>query len=122
VLHAEELREPLFGRDPAGRVHAPRQVYGPCGGHIGKQYAVYFPEGRNFVELDPWVFVSELKVRWLDIERGVWLAEQTVPVHWEAPAPDAYYRENEIRDNLRGRITLATPNNRPHVALLEVIE
>jgi hypothetical protein len=114
----------IFACAPGNHLLTPviRSTEAYCLANIGKQYAVYFPEGRYLVDLDPWVFVTELRVRWLDIERGVWLAGQTVPVNWEALAPDASYRENEIRDNLRGRITLATPNNRPHVALLEVIE
>ena len=71
---------------------------------IGSQYAVYFPPGRFTVDLDPWIYVDELKVRWLDINSLKWSDTVIVKVPWEGDRNDwgSY-----------GRIRLKTPGNRP---------
>jgi hypothetical protein len=81
--------------------------------NIGRQYAVYFPPGRYTVDLDPWIYVDELHVRWLDIDRLTWSDPEVVEVRWEGGT-------NDWGD--RGRITLTTPSNRPYVVLLQVVD
>lgn len=81
--------------------------------NIGKHYAVYFPAGRYVVDLDPWVHVDQLKLRWLSIEDGEWSEPEIVDVEWEGSQDDWGFR---------GRVRLETPTNRAFVALLEVIE
>ena len=79
---------------------------------MGRQYAVYFPPGRYTVDLDPWVYVDELRVRWLDIDRLTWSDPEIVEVQWEGG-------RNDWGD--RGRVSLTTPSNRPYVVLLEML-
>lgn len=83
-----------------------------CTADIGCSYAVYFPAGRYAINLDPWVYLDELKLRWLDIDRGSWSDEKIVKVLWEG-------NSNQWGD--RGIIQLQTPSNRACVALLEAI-
>lgn len=80
---------------------------------IGKHYAIYFPAGRYVVDLDPWVYVDKLRLRWLNIEQGEWFEPEVVPVEWEGGQEDWGYR---------GHVRLETPSNRAWLALLEVIE
>jgi len=84
-----------------------------CLADIGDQYAVYFPEGRYTIELDPWIFVDEVKVRWLDIDEGNWISEEILPVEWKGGLDQWGHR---------GRVRLTTPGNESYVALLEVME
>jgi hypothetical protein len=81
--------------------------------NIGRQYAVYFPPGRYTVNLDPWIFVDELRLRWLDIDRGTWSEPQNVKVSFDGGLYDW---------GVRGAVTLTTPSNRPYVALLDVVD
>ena len=81
--------------------------------NIGKQYAVYFPQGRYTVNLDPWVYVNTLKLKWLDIDQLTWSDPEIVEVNWEGGQNDWGFR---------GYVTLTSPANRPCVAFLEVIE
>lgn len=78
---------------------------------IGSQYAVYFPQGRGAVHLDPWVYVDELKVTWLDIDSLTWSEPERVKVQWEGGRVDW---------GDRGDILLKTPTARPYVAFVEV--
>lgn len=80
---------------------------------IGRQYAVYFPPGRFTVDLDPWIYVDRLRVRWLDIDELSWSEPEIVEVQWEGGREDW---------GDRGTVRLKTPSNRPYVALLEVVE
>jgi len=84
-----------------------------CLADVGSQYAIYFPVGRYSIELDPWVYSDQLKVRWLDIDDGVWLEEEILDVTWEG---------GRLEWGDRGRVRLTTPDNKPYVALLEVVE
>jgi hypothetical protein len=84
-----------------------------CTADIGRVYAVYFPAGRYAIDLDPWVYMDELKLRWLDIGKGSWSKEKIVKVQWEGDS-------KEWGD--RGIIRLHTPSNRACVALLETID
>jgi hypothetical protein len=95
------------------RVQVPTTVEAYVTANIGYQYAVYFPQGRYTVNLDPWVFVKKVKLRWLDIDNLRWSEPQIVDVLWE---------DNQHRWGYRGAITLTTPSNRPYVALIEVVE
>ena len=79
---------------------------------ISRQYAVYFPAGRYAVDLDPWVYLEELKLKWLDIDRGSWSDEEIVKVDWE---------DGERQWGDRGVIRLKTPDNRACVAVLEPV-
>lgn len=80
---------------------------------IGKEYAVYFPRGRFMIDLDPWEYVEQVRVRWLDIEELSWSEPKVVEVQWEGD-----------RSNWgdRGMITLKTPGNEAYVALVEVMK
>jgi hypothetical protein len=80
---------------------------------IGSHYAVYFPAGRYTVDLDPWVYVDQLRLRWLSIEDGQWSEPVMVKVEWEGSQDDWGHR---------GRVRLETPSNRAFVALLEVVD
>ena len=79
---------------------------------IGRQYAVYFPSGRSSINLDPWVYVNEIRIRWLDIDKLKWSDPEIVKVEWEDGRTDW---------GDRGYILLKTPSSRPYVALLEVV-
>lgn len=83
-----------------------------CLADIGNQYAIYFPAGRYTVDLDPWLFVNKLKVKWLHIEEGTWSEEEIVEVQWEGGINSWGHR---------GRVRLTTPGNELYVALLEVV-
>lgn len=84
-----------------------------CLANIGDQYAIYFPEGRYTIDLDPWVFVNELRVRWLNIDEGTWSSEELAPVEWEGGLSQWGHR---------ARVRLTTPGNESYVALLEAVE
>ncbi len=92
---------------------APASMEAYASAHIGKQYAVYFPPGRFKVDLDPWIYVDKVKVRWLDIDELSWSHEEIVDVSWEGSLYDW---------GDRGAITLKTPTNRPYVVLVEIID
>jgi hypothetical protein len=79
---------------------------------VGRQYAIYFPAGRQTVELDPWVFVEEVRIRWLDIDSTRWSEPQTVKVTFEGNQHDWGYR---------GHVKLTTPSQGPYVAFIEVM-
>ena len=84
-----------------------------CLADIGDQYAIYFPAGRYTIDLDPWVFVDELRVRWLNIDEGTWSSEELVPVEWEGGLSQWGHR---------ARVRLTTPGNESYVVLLEAVE
>lgn len=84
-----------------------------CLANIGKQYAIYFPDGRHAVELDPWVYANSMTLRWLDIERGEWSDETVIPIDWDHGQQSEWISKAMVR--------LQTPDNRPHVALLEIV-
>ncbi len=56
--------------------------------NIGHQYAVYFPQGRYKVNLDPWVFTHKLKLQWLDINNLEWSEPEIIDVKWEGSQRD----------------------------------
>ena len=80
---------------------------------IGSQYAVYFPQGRYKVYIDPWIYTDQLKVQWLDINALEWSDPKVVKVNWEGGKDDWGFQ---------GKVTLETPSNRQCIALLEVLE
>jgi hypothetical protein len=80
--------------------------------NIGSQYAVYFPRGRYAVGLDPWIYVQQVRVRWLDIEGLKWSEPKIVDVQWQGSHTDWGHR---------GKIVLKTPGNESYVALIEVM-
>jgi len=81
--------------------------------NIGHQYAVYFPQGRYKIKLDPWVYADKLKLQWLDINDLKWSEPEIVEVQWQG---------NKHDWGFQGLITLETPSNRQCVAFLEIIE
>ena len=81
--------------------------------NIGHQYAIYFPSGRYTINLDPWVYVDKLKLRWLDINNLKWSEPKMVEVKWKG---------NKLDWGYQGIVTLKTPGTHPCVALLEVVE
>lgn len=83
-----------------------------CLANQGSQYAIYFPAGRFTIDLDPWLYVDQVRVKWLDIDYGEWSEEEIMDVKWEGSF-------NEWGD--RGTIRLTTPSNRSYIALIEVI-
>jgi hypothetical protein len=80
---------------------------------IGEAYAVYFPEGRYTIQLDPWVYADSVQVRWLDIDEGTWSEPEVRSVTWNGGLDQWGHR---------GRIRLTTPSNTSAVALVEVME
>jgi hypothetical protein len=95
----------------AGLPSASMEAY--CLAEIGAAYAVYFPEGRYTIELDPWVYADSVRVRWLDIEEGTWSEPEVRPVTWEGGLDEWGHW---------GRVRLTTPSNGAAVALVEVVE
>ncbi|WP_339718004.1 hypothetical protein [Cyclobacterium amurskyense] len=81
--------------------------------NIGQQYAIYFPQGRYTVDLDPWVFADKLKLQLLDINSLKWTEPEIVEVTWKGGKHDWGFQ---------GIISLETPSNKQYVAFLEVIE
>ena len=84
-----------------------------CLAEIGEAYAVYFPEGRYTIQLDPWVYADTVRVRWLDIDEGAWSEPEVRSVTWKGGLDQWGHR---------GRIRLTTPSNTSAVALVEVVE
>ena len=80
---------------------------------MGEQYAVYFPAGRYGVELDPWLFVEELRIRWLDMETGAWSDGGTI-------RPDWTQDRISILHGIQEGVKLWTPTANPYIALIEV--
>ncbi|WP_297088123.1 DUF6298 domain-containing protein [uncultured Draconibacterium sp.] len=95
------------------RVSVPSMMEAYATANIGHQYAIYFPQGRYKIDLDPWVYADKLKLQWLDINSLKWSEPETVEVQWEGGKNDWGYR---------GLITLETPSNRQCVAFLEIVE
>ena len=83
-----------------------------CLSNIGTQYAIYFSDGRHAIELEPWVFADAMTLRWLHIERGEWSDERVARVVW------AYGEQPWIH---KAHVRLQTPDNWPHVALLQIV-
>lgn len=94
-------------------VSVPSMMEAYCAANIGRQYAIYFPQGRYKIDLDPWVYVDKLKIQWLDINSLKWSKREIVEVQWEGSKNDWGFR---------GLVTLETPSNRQCVAFLEVVE
>jgi len=92
---------------------APGKMEAYVSARVGHHYAVYFPGGRYTVDLDPWIYTTELRLRWLDIETATWSEPERVTVEWEG-GQEAW--------GDRGRVRLETPSNRAAVALLEVVD
>ena len=95
------------------RVSVPSMMEAYVTAHIGHQYAIYFPQGRYTINLDPWVYVDKLSLQWLDINSLEWSEPEIVDVKWEGGKGDWGFR---------GMVDLETPGNRPCVAFLEVVE
>jgi hypothetical protein len=95
------------------RVSLPSMMDAYVTAHIGHQYAVYFPQGRYKIDIDPWVYADELMLQWLDINDLEWSEPEIVEVQWDGGKDDWGYR---------GLITLETPSNRQCVAFLEIVE
>jgi hypothetical protein len=53
-----------------------------CLAKVGTAYAIYFPFGRSTVVLDPWVWMDEVTVKWLNVTRGQWGREETITLDW----------------------------------------
>lgn len=82
--------------------------------NMGKEYAVYLPGGRYSVELDPWIFVKKIKVKFLDIDTSTWSDEKIIDVKWEEEQSDLF--------GFQRGISITSPGNKPCLALLEVVE
>lgn len=95
------------------RVSVPSMMEAYVTAHIGHQYAIYFPQGRYTINLDPWVYVDKLCLQWLDINSLEWSEPEIVDVKWDGGKGDWGFR---------GMVDLETPGNRPCVAFLEVVE
>lgn len=53
-----------------------------CLANVGNAYAVYIPDGFSTVAIDPWVYMDEVTVKWLNVTRGEWEKEETVTLDW----------------------------------------
>ena len=95
------------------RVSVPSMMEAYVTANIGRQYAIYFPQGRYTVNLDPWIYVDKMKLQWLDINDLEWSEPEIVEVKWEGGKDDWGFR---------GLVGLETPGNRPCVALLEPVD
>lgn len=83
--------------------------------NTGKQYAVYLPGGRFSVELDTWLKVKKVRIRYLDIDSSTWSDEQMIDVEWEEGGLSREY-------GYETGIEITSPANRPCVAVLDVME
>ena len=94
------------------------KMYGPSEGYamaiMGKQYAVYLPGGRYSIELDPWIYAKQLKIKFLDIDSSTWSDEKIITLEWEEELSGWY--------GFQRGINIMSPGNQPCVAVLEVIE
>ena len=95
------------------KVSVPSMMEAYVTANIGNQYAIYFPQGRYTVNLDPWVYADKLRLQWLDINDLEWSEPEIVEVKWEGGKNDWGFR---------GLVSLETPGNRPFIALLEVVQ
>ncbi|WP_347838397.1 hypothetical protein [uncultured Draconibacterium sp.] len=95
------------------RVSVPSMMQAYVTANIGRQYAVYFPQGRYKIDLDPWVFVEKVRLQWLDVNSLKWSEPQIVEIKWDGGKNDWGYR---------GLLTLETPSNRQCVAFIEIIK
>ncbi len=91
----------------------PSSMEACCLAAIGKQYAVYFPGGRYTIDLDPWLFVEKMRLKWLHIDEGTGSEEEIVNVQWEGSVHNWGHRAT---------VRLETPGKEPYVALLEPLE
>jgi hypothetical protein len=94
------------------RVPVAGQMEAYVSASVGRQYAIYFPPGRQTVDFDPWVFVEEVRIRWLDIDNTRWSEPEIVKVAFEGDQHDWGYR---------GHVKLTTPSQGPYVVLIEVM-
>ncbi len=53
-----------------------------CLANVGNAYAVYFPNGRSTVAVDPWVYMNEVNIKWLNLTSGEWEKEETITLDW----------------------------------------
>ena len=53
-----------------------------CLANVGNAYAIYIPDGFSTVAIDPWVYMDEVTVKWLNVTRGEWEKEETVTLDW----------------------------------------
>jgi hypothetical protein len=95
------------------RVSVPSMMEAYVTANIGHQYAIYFPQGRYKIDIDPWVYADKLKLQWLDVNSLEWSESEIVEVQWDGGKDDWGFR---------GLFTLETPSNRQCVALLEIVE
>jgi len=70
--------EPFIGCETIG----PSIPADYCLANVGESYAVYFPSGRSSVDIDPWVYVDEVTVKWLNVTSGEWANEETIKIDW----------------------------------------
>lgn len=95
------------------RVSVPSMMEAYVTANIGHQYAIYFPQGRYTINLDPWVYADQMKLQWLDINDLEWSEPEIVEVIWEGGKDDWGFR---------GLVGLETPENRPCIAFLEPVD
>ena len=53
-----------------------------CLANVGNAYAVYIPSGKTSVEVDPWIYLEEVSVKWLNVTSGEWETEETIELDW----------------------------------------
>jgi hypothetical protein len=104
----------IFSASPYEGIHHVWDSEAYALANIGKEYAVYFPAGRYSVELDPWIMVNKVSIKFLDIDSGEWSEERIVEVKWEEELSGLF--------GFQRGISLTTPGNRPCVAILRVLE
>jgi hypothetical protein len=83
--------------------------------NIGKIYAVYFPSGRATVHLDPWIEISKVSVKWLDIDSLSWSEEEIIEPRWDNFDGSFWWGPQRI-------LTLTSPYHKSYVAIIKVIE
>jgi hypothetical protein len=81
---------------------------------LGKTYAVYFPVGRQSIELDPYLFAKKVSVRFLDIDEGEWMDEEVIDVEWEEELSDMF--------GFQKGISITTPDNKACIAIVKILE
>jgi hypothetical protein len=82
--------------------------------NLGKEYAVYFPTGRYSLELDPWVFVGKVSIKYLDIDSGEWSEEEELELDWKEEVSGMF--------GFQRGISITTPDNRSCVAVIKVVD
>lgn len=73
-----------------------------CLGNVGNAYAVYLPAGKSTVVIDPWVYMDEVSIKWLNVTTSEWEREETKTLDWA-----------QVPGHGPDRVLVVSPGNTP---------